>query len=760
MFADSFTHMQYLKKEEVTLLTSLKRIPIALLIVFVVVLVAAPLAFAAGARSDYTPESTCALCHDTGGMGPTVVPDWSQTGHAQLGSVSDHTANAYPISRGPQCAGCHSGNYDPTKATPIAGTTTYPTNGSDGALTEPFVGCSDCHYSTLQAHSANMTGLGFGNLANPDICGQCHARYSQSVASFTTVAQGTIHTQYPVAFNPLTTSLDSVLNIAQPSSPQIGSFWPSGQSAAAHGESAVQYDEMVEGMTTWDGTTTQTIPVTHFNSLATLKETAAAAHIPGSVVVNNCSHCMSADARILAENNGGTMPAGVALSDLKYGVTCVACHDPHTGGTPSVFNPDRDAQLIMPQSQLCGSCHNAELPAGQTTESVQTTAVHHPQQEMMEGVGAIDVAQTPALHASDCVQCHMVPTGYEYNGAPGTGGNHTFQPIMPEYAATHTVMVNGVATAMPNSSCSTCHGTPSDPLALRLQPVIDQRQAWVQSMWSQISAVLDAKAALYGFANHTAARAAWDAVSASSLTVDQTNFLKACVNMEFTQADGSEGIHNFQYTQAILNTALNEATAVRGPVGSVDISMPIYGKTPTVVWGTSTTVKGTIVGNAADLVGSQVQLWAKPAGGNYNVVAQAFVIDGGFSFSVKPSTNTVYKVQFLGSDTYAPATSPEVNVNVAYKVTFNASRTSVAAGTYVRLTGKALPLVQLPAKAIIQRKTSTGWKTFRSPVINSSGAFATTFKTARATYVLRVVVKPTGTSLVTGTSRIIKIVAR
>jgi hypothetical protein len=68
--------------------------------------------------------------------------------------------------------------------------------------------------------------------------------------------------------------------------------------------------------------------------------------------------------------------------------------------------------------------------------------------------------------------------------------------------------------------------------------------------------------------------------------------------------------------------------------------------------------------------------------------------------------------------------------------------------------------VQLPAKAIIQRKTSTGWKTFRSPVINSSGAFATTFKTARATYVLRVVVKPTGTSLVTGTSRIIKIVAR
>lgn len=756
MYADSLAHPRMKKKEEVTLL---KRFTLVALTVLVAALALASAAFAAsdGVRTNYTTVADCMTCHNTtdGTFAEALVQgvhdDWAQTAHA------DAATNALPISEGPGCAGCHSGNYDPTKATPSGGI--YPTDGSDHAFAEPFVGCSTCHYNSNTMHAQKDT-LAYQDLANPNVCGQCHARYSQTVADFTwTGPSGSPTTgklQYPVNYNPFTTDLAGVLNVASPGSPQIGGFWPSGQSTKAHGENAVQYDEMAQDWTKWDGSATQVIPVTHFNSLDTLKQAAAAEGLPASVTVNNCSHCMSGSARILADRNGGTVPAGTTLADLKYGDSCVACHSPHKTGTPSVFNAERDAQLIMPQKDLCGSCHNAHLAKGASFDPAGE--VHHPQDEMMKGYGAVDVPQTPALHKGDCVQCHMVPTGYEYNGAPGTGANHLFKPIMPEYAATHTTNVGGVDKPMPNSSCSTCHGTTSDPLALRLQSVIDARQAWVEDKWTEIEAVLNTKAALYGYADYAAARTAFAGMG--DRTVDQTNFLKAIVNMEFTQIDGSKGIHNFQYAEAILGKALEQANSVRGPVGSVDVTMPVYGTTPTIVWGSSTAIKGTVVGDAASLVGSQARLWAQPAGGSYDVVAQVFVISGAFSFPVAPRANTLYKVEFLGSDAYAPATSAEVGINVAYKVTLKASKSLVVGGTKVKLTGKVLPLVDLAGKkATIQRRIGTSWKTLKSAAIGSTGGFAATFKTARGTYKLRAVC-PAGTSLVMGTSKVIKVVAR
>ena len=50
---------------------------------------------------------------------------------------------------------------------------------------------------------------------------------------------------------------------------------------------------------------------------------------------------------------------------------------------------------------------------------------------MMSGGAAIGVATTPSVHKGDCVQCHMVPTGAEYDGTAGTGANHLFKVITP-----------------------------------------------------------------------------------------------------------------------------------------------------------------------------------------------------------------------------------------------------------------------------------------------------------------------------------------
>lgn len=713
-----------------------------------------------GARDGYQLVSQCGICHDvdTPLQGtPVVLPEWAQTAHSHVGDYTAFTANQYPISRGPSCAGCHSSNYDPGKAVGLdngASITRFPVvnTAGDDAFSEPYVGCATCHFNTTTAHSGP-----YGELANPEICGQCHNRYARNHTSYqpppstpSGIVPPALNPEYTVGYNPFTTPLADVVQSSSPSTPLSGGWWAGGQSKAAHGEGAVQYAEWVQGG--------------HSEALEGLK----ALHLPDFVAAD-CMECHSADYRIM-KAAGKDVPL---QSEAQYGLTCVACHSPHGGEeTPATWNEERNAQLIMPQDELCISCHNGELEKGRTAFA-PGDEVSGPIDEVMRGIGAIGVPRMPSVHKDSCVECHMVPTGYEYNGVPGTSANHRFKIITPEEAATQTTNTALGVKSMPNSSCSTCHGRSSDPLATYLQRTLDSRQAYIEGQIEAIWGELDDAAARQGHADVDAAHTAIAAKDRADWTPSELAFMQAFTNVRIVEGDGSLGIHNWAYSNAVVNKAMDQAKSVKAAVAEVTITSPIAtgSSAGRLVYGQSTTIAGEIVlpdgADTTTLVGGQVRLWFQPAGQTaFQPVQQVFVSGAAYDeyeFKVAPARSGLYRAQFVGNDTWdAGISATSIGLDVAYRVKLQQPTASVRLNARVRFQGTVAP-VDFPAgtKARIQRQRGNGaWKNWATVNVGARGQFVAN-KTMNATgnYRFRVVFRADADNL-QGTSNTIKIVVR
>ena len=618
-----------------------KRVLLVAIIVAATLVVAAPALAFNGYRGDYTLTTFCAVCHTDGTVGPAVYNQWSESAHAVSGADGQATRLPY----GSSCAGCHTSNYDPSKVvpTPTATSTSgavswgavipspFPAqNDGNTFISENFVGCSSCHYGksapAQYGNDPNNTAHAapFGNLADADVCGQCHSRYAYTVGTYTVASipdpnpTTLLQPQYSIGYKMLgeptswtPAGLATVLNIPAPGwSPtpnpaatsagfgQLQTYWKDAAGndmlwqQTGHDGSAAQYPEWKsEG---------------HANALTALGPNPQA----------SCLKCHSADYRIAVEA-GKTPPTG---AQAKYGITCVGCHKPHDAGTAKgVWDEAFDTQLITDNGKtLCVECHNGEIPA--STTASPGAEVHHPMKEMMDGYGAIDVASFPSVHKGKCVQCHMPPTSYS-RGSVQLGGNHTFNIITPETAVdaspipvstvtakatalplpgttNYPVITTTVTTtqaSMPYSACSTCHdnnakaaqvitattATPTptaSPLlvnvtvlqqaaggdkGLWLQNTIDQRQEWTKAKIVEIHAALAAAAVRLGYADESAAHTALVTIPAARRTTDQTTFLKAFTNVGYVESEGSFGIHNWDYSRAIVNTALVEAQSVK-----------------------------------------------------------------------------------------------------------------------------------------------------------------------------------------------------
>lgn len=662
------------------------RIAMLVAVASIMLIVASPALAFDGARGDYLPVSFCATCHDVG-SGLPVVPEWSLTGHASEGSVADSRANAYPVGRGPSCAGCHAGNYDPAKAvasaspvptpspTPTATTTGYSwppavpiwpspidnaytretfTGGNATVHTDVAVlGCSSCHGNvTSTAHMwGGLSDDEYQRLANPEICGQCHDRYAYNRNVYTIptpkpTSLNNFHPQYPVGLNVYTGSLSDQMTLPDPavSPPASGlwSFWAGGQSKKAHGEGAVQFGEWNQGG--------------HKDALADLK--ALQPFVPDSVL-NTCLKCHSSD-YMLMEEAGKTVPT---INTAKYGVTCQACHLPHDEGpTGATWNEERDPQLRAPQTELCTKCHTGEIATG--AEYQPGDEVHHPMKEMMAGYGAIGVPENPSPHQGKCVECHMVPTGYENTGLRGTSANHRFLIVAPEEAAgqTTTVSVDGVNTTrnMPYSSCSTCHGSPDDPLATHLQDLIENRQQWITDKLAAIQAELNAAAIRMGYADFDTAYDAITAKAPGTRTAVETSFLSANTNRQFVDTEGSHGIHNWGYARDTVLTALAQARAAPWTPYTLTIKA---GKSK-VKAGKTIKVTGAVI--PVDFVGGpMVVLQKKRAGGSWKTVKSvAPALPGGtYTISYRVAKGRQYlRTTFSSTSGRPTGTSKQVKV--------------------------------------------------------------------------------------------------
>jgi hypothetical protein len=255
------------------------------------------------------------------------------------------------------------------------------------------------------------------------------------------------------------------------------------------------------------------------------------------------------------------------------------------------------------------------------------------------------------------VQCHMVPTGVEFDGTPGTGANHLFKVVTPAYAASHTLTVSGRTGPMTNSACGQCHGTKTDPLALYMQPVLDSRQALFDQRSANLSASLD-KAAI-GLGYKDAESAGLDIGEPSDPNSTNPNvlaFLKAETNWELVTQDGSRGIHNWAYTQKIFDEA-NEQVSKADPI---PFTVTLKSSKSAVSAGAKVTLRGT-VSTPSQSNGMKVTI-QKKKGADWATVATVKATGGkansAFSLSWKvPKGKSTLRAKF-GPHTYKGVTRP------------------------------------------------------------------------------------------------------
>ena len=222
----------------------------------------------------------------------------------------------------------------------------------------------------------------------------------------------------------------------------------------------------------------------------------------------SCLTCHSEDYRytqaLLALHEDGSRegdpPEALTLETATMSVTCVTCHNPHT--VPG----EVDFFLRTDTYATCVQCHS---------DSDTSDGLHHPNQQMFEGQTVVaEIEGVPSTHfledeGPECVTCHMPRI-------PMDGINlasHKLNPIHPGEA----LNIEGL-----DDTCSSCHG--EDVEAMGLQAFIDETQLSTHTRYDNIQTAL------------TGDEAEW---------VDQS--------LAFIAGDGSWGVHNYAYTDQLLD---------------------------------------------------------------------------------------------------------------------------------------------------------------------------------------------------------------
>jgi hypothetical protein len=204
------------------------------------------------------------------------------------------------------------------------------------------------------------------------------------------------------------------------------------------------------------------------------------------------------------------VPGDGTLADAQYSLTCTACHNPH----PTESEVSVETETLAEKYDNCVACHNSMAPDGETL--LVGGQLHHPVQEMYEGKQVVaEVAGIPSGHFSreggpNCVDCHMPKT--VQIGEYGREGSHTLDTVL----CTEPCEIK-------TDSCVVCHTD--------LTPQYMQR--FVEDTQTGVAERLDT------------------ANSALSNTPNAPEWVKTALT--FVTNDGSMGVHNYAYTDALLH---------------------------------------------------------------------------------------------------------------------------------------------------------------------------------------------------------------
>ncbi|MCP4695590.1 MAG: cytochrome C [Gammaproteobacteria bacterium] len=289
-----------------------------------------------------------------------------------------------------QCNGCHTTGFDPNTlefAEFGIGCEACHGPGSlhvqhESAVHKPV--CSFCHEEPSHKDAETRDIL---SSPSASVCGQCHNRGKTPTGD---VIKGT-QFNFPAGFKPGDDLRDAGFNPSTPKNDKKGkNWWGNGLSKNRHQE-----------FSDWSRSS-------HSKSLTNLLESRDEMRKKRGKLSAECLHCHSTDYRHTLE---GDKPD---LKTVKFGITCVACHEPHGN--------DKKRPGFGDGTAICGACH------------VQVMANNEQRH-----------TPCPAGQVS-CAACHMpyiVKTGGFFSLR-----SHAFQIILPE-----TSKENNMPNSCQNGSC-------------------------------------------------------------------------------------------------------------------------------------------------------------------------------------------------------------------------------------------------------------------------------------------------------------------
>ena len=232
---------------------------------------------------------------------------------------------------------------------------------------------------------------------------------------------------------------------------------------------------------------------------------------------DSCLLCHSAEAILTTGQN--VVLAQLTTVVARNPITCVACHDPH--GSPN------EAQLREPKASICLACHT-------TGGTLPGNEPHHPQREMLLGIGGFEATGDEAIgpnsgHTtvalSRCVTCHVFP---EHPPDPSrtnpVNTGHSFEPNVP-------------------NACRQCH--PGNSAVRELQ----EAEHEVEALLAGIAPFFDPSDPRF-----------IDPSTLSSGDLDRYEVAK--FNFEFVEADASHGVHNLDYARRLLHVSQSVLTSL------------------------------------------------------------------------------------------------------------------------------------------------------------------------------------------------------
>jgi len=248
------------------------------------------------------------------------------------------------------------------------------------------------------------------------------------------------------------------------------------------------------------------------------------------------------------------------------GVTCAACHDPHSDEGPHQLRVVTSAALkdgvtVITEGGtglLCMQCHMSRRDAVEYVKAYGSHyGPHHgPQADMLAGANAIeygmDIPRSKHLDSVEdsCVDCHMqavVDTlpdqGPTYTNALNHVGEHTFS--MKWNADTPGDEGDDLDLV---GNCMGCHG-PLDDFDFGGDDY--DGDGTVEGVQSEIDDLLTSLAMLL------------PPVGSSEVTVTagySSNELAAAYNYLFVEEDGSHGVHNPKYAAGLLQASITSLT--------------------------------------------------------------------------------------------------------------------------------------------------------------------------------------------------------